>query len=745
MMEAAQKDLEAARARIAMQFKRDEDYVKNYNSSHFDAKDTVALALTGGSAMRARTNQSKKNLTFKDALGAFLKWTPYDVKADGKIHPIRTTLANIGGIVSIPFRTLEVAIGAGVAGVTTVVSKISGTYGMPTPYNVGYIHRKEARQEYYLSHGSSRFGAWFKSFFNMKVKDENGNLIKINDKLVQDRCKLIDESIEDKYIRGARVKLMEDQIAAKKNQEARKIAYKNKAKSAELYEDIYENNPDLIKANPAEKKKIVDRAMQRAILGMGGKTARPITDQSKSYVTNGRKRTGRFVQNNPDQMHDPIDMNIRNGYDFSDTVGDTIWTNAVSRENIQRGNTKAMDFALRIAACATMPFFKGILSKWTIQTKLKKPDIVEQDTIIPGKHVDGHVEYIQGEKTIIQHRPKIGDIQREVTYTKDVPISYDNATFGDLQRGGDAYWCARLGQYKGPHPSVHFSSDATQIQGFNVSFTDPLNGKHVEWSTSIPQIKQYINEHPGLNEFSETYQDLSGITEGASLSTLTDYMPSEVKDAFLRYMESNSNNLQAFNEATQFAWGIPRGSAATMAQGWSASDVAMDLMKKVTGTKTITTRGIVGWEDIPAKIPYTFKKVIEGYDIPPQVVPGKVISGGNYSFDIPQVYAIGAMSGLGEVLTQGLSPRYRRAQKSTINYHGKDRNGRATINNDQGRSDMYKSPTLTDGDPRTYQRYEHHHSRKDRALNSMDSQGRPIKKADGHTDQKVWDDDDFVL
>ena len=140
MMDAVNRDIQNARARIAMQFSRDSDYVKNYNSSHFDVKDTVAVALTGGSAMRSRKNQSKKNLTFGDAVRTFFKWTPYDVKADGKRHVLLTTISNIGGIVSLPIRTLKVALGAAIAAPTALIGKITGTYDMPTPYNVGYLY-----------------------------------------------------------------------------------------------------------------------------------------------------------------------------------------------------------------------------------------------------------------------------------------------------------------------------------------------------------------------------------------------------------------------------------------------------------------------------------------------------------------------------------------------------------------------------------------------------------------------------
>lgn len=748
MIDAANRDLEAARSRVAMQFSRDCDYVKNYNCSHFDVRDTVALALTGGSAIRSRKNQSKKNLTFGDAMGAFFKWTPYDVKADGRRHVLLTTLSNIGGIVSLPVRTLKVAIGAGIAGVTAIAGRITGTYDMPTPYNVGYFHRKEARQEYYREHGSTRIGAWFKSFFNMNVRDENGNNIRINDKIVQDRCKLIDESIEDKYIRGARAKLIQDQIAAKKNQKARAIAYKNRAKSAELYEDIYENNPEYIAASPEEKKKIAQRLMQRAALEMGGKTARPITNQSKSYVTNGRKRTGRFVQNNPGEMYDSIEYDIKQGYDFSETIGDTIWTNAASRENIQRGNTKGMDLTLRIAAAATLPFFKGILSKWTIALKKKNPDIVEPsvkqpDTVIPGKHVDDHVEYIHGTKTIYQHRPKYGDINREVTVNENVPLSYENATFGDLQRGDTANWCAKWESYFGPHKPVTFSKDATEVQGFNLSFEDPLSGKHVEWSTSMTQIKDYINQHPGLNEATTTYQDLSGLN-GVPIKNITDYLPDDIKESYIRYMDAAVDKGEAFNKATRICVGIPSHGGPIMSQGWCEGDIALGAMKQITGTKTITVRGIVGEEVVPVRVPHVYEKVIKGYDIPDkiipgEVIPGRVIPGGNKTIDIPQAYVLGAMSDSGDVLAQCASPRYRRAQRNTKNYHGKDVNGRTTIDGNQGRYDMYDTPTLTDGNPSTYKKYESHHSINDRALTSRDSQGRPTRN-DGR-----WDDDDFLL
>ena len=727
--DALKAALEDARSRISMQYARERDYVEHYNSAHFDVKDTVALALTGGSAMRSRKNQSKKNLTFKDAVGAFFKWTPYDVKADGKRHVITTTLANIGGIASLPIRTLKLAIGAGIGGVTAAIGKITGTYDMPTPYNVGYFHRKEARQEYYREHGSSRLGAWAKSFFNMRVKDENGNKVKINDKIVQDRCKLIDESIEDKYIRGARAKLIEARATAKKNQRARAVAFKNRARSAELYEDIFENDPEYINASPEEKEKIAQRAMQRATLAMGGKSVGPITDQSKSYVTNGRKRDGRFVQENPEELFDDIDFDLSQDLDFSETMGDTIWTNAVSRENIQRGNTKGMDLALRISAAATLPFFKGLLSKWTIATKKKSPD-----QVIPGRHVDDKVEYVETTRTVYQHRPKYGDIQR--TVEKDVPISYDNATFADLQRGDTAHWCAALGKYKGPHPAGKFSADATELQGFNLSFNDPLTGEHIEWSSSIPQIKQFINEHPGLHEATTTYQDLSGI-QGMKISDLPELLPDNIKESYIRFLEASGDKGQAFNEATQFCWGLPNNGGPIMSQGWSESDVLFGALKRVTETETL--RGIVGEELIPVEETALLAKLIEGYDI-----PDKVIEGAIKTIDIDKAITLGAMSDIADALSQCLAPRFRRGQKGTKNFHDVDVNGNALIDNDQGKTDMYDTPAVEDdneGNPKKYSRYEHHHSINDRALTARNSKGKPTKDKRG----KMWDDDDFTL
>lgn len=737
----AKRALEEEQKRLLMQYARDEDYVENYNSAHFDVKDTVALALTGGSAMRSRTNQSKKNLTFKDAVGAFLRWTPYDKKADGKRHMLRTTIANIGGIVSIPFRTLEVAIGASIAGVTALVGKATGTYDMPTPYNVGYFHRKEARREYYLRNGSTGVGAWFKSFFNLSVRDKNGAKVKVNDQIIRERCELIDMSIEDKYIRGARQKILEQVDKAKRNQEARKIAFKNKAKSAELYEDLYINDPEYINASDSEKKKVAERIIQRAILEMDPTFAGAV----ESYVTGGKKRDGKFYAIDSEDPHDAIQTDIDGKMDFSETIGETIYTNPVSRENIQKGNTKAMDFALRIMAATTLPFFKGILSKWTIKTKHRQPDqiIPEQrtpDTVIPGRHVDGHVEYIHGERQVIQHRPKIGDIQHDVTVTKNVPVSYENGTFADLSRGDTAHWCAALDKYKGPHPSGRFSANATEIQGFNVSFADPLNGQHIEWSTSIPQIKEYINQHPGLHEATTTYQDLSNLSS-MKLTQLQDFMPDDIGAAFTRYMNASGNKTQAFNDATQFCWGIPSNGAPIMSQGWSDSNIMTDVFRTITETKTITTRGIVGWEDVVAKVPYTWRKVIEGYDIPAQVIPGKVIPaqvipGKVITRDIDQAVTIGAMSGVGEVLSGLLGPRYRRGQKGTKNYHDTLDDGSLSVSDRIGDSDMYDTPYDENG---RVKKYQHNLSQKDRALHSIDKDGKPMG------DVRVFDEDDFVL
>ena len=751
---ALENQIAMVKQKLLLQYERDKDYVKNYNSAHFDVKDTVAVALTGGSAMRVRSNQSKKNLGIKDVMGAFFGVTSYKPKADGKRHVLRTTIANAFGIVGTPVRALKVAMGVTIGGITAAVGKITGTYDMPTPYKVGYLDRREARLEYYRNHGSTRVGAWFKSLFNGKVKDESGNKVRINDKIINDRCDLIGESIEDTYIRSARDKLINDRVAAAKNRKAREIAYKEQARSAEMYEDLLKNNPEYILASDEEKKKIVQRAIQRGVLSLGDSRGRKITHLEDSFVTNGVKRDNQFTLVNPISAADQEALNnfdlsaVKGGFDFSEKTGEVIWTNAISRENVQRAKTRGMDTILRIGTAATLPVIKHFLSNYMIKY-VKQPD-----EIVPDKTIITEQEY-----TVTGRRPIIGDVTHPVTTTTTEHISADNLTFDDLVRGNDAYWCADLSNYNGPHPSGIFSDTATEIQAAHFNFTDPLTGKHFDFSFSPTRYKQYIDAN-GLNEFSTEYHDVVSFAGGDNIvDSVVAHMPKETGDAYRRFLEeaTNAGNFQeAFQGSTQFAYGIP---GASMGQGWSET-MFDDIMKTVTTTKDVTVPGIVGWQEYPITKTRPIEEIIKGY-----IKKGEYIEVPGGPDGKTMALIAGGMLGP-DAIKQALSPVFKRGQRGTKNYKKHYDDGRKKIGTDiylgkdyitgesksvtlkdseiRGENDIYTSPLDESGNPYAYESAK---LRKDRALRTTRYNGDPIIKKD--TNGKIvayeYDEDDFVL
>lgn len=751
---ALEMQIATIKQKLLLQYERDKDYVKNYNSAHFDIKDTVAVALTGGSAIRARSNQSKKNLGFKDAMGAFFGVTSYAPKADGKRHILRTTIANAFGIIGTPVRALKVAMGATIGGVTAAVGKITGTYDMPTPYKVGYLDRREARLEYYRNHGSTRIGAWFKSLFNGKVKDESGNKVKINDKIVNDRCELIGESIEDMYIRSARDKLINDRVAATKNRKAREVAYKEQARSAEMYEDLLKNNPEYILASDDEKKKIVQRAIQRGVLSLGDSKGRKITHLEDSFVTGGVKRDNQFTLVNPisakdQEILDDYDLSaVKGGFDFSEKTGEVIWTNAISRENVQRAKTRGMDTALRIGVATTLPAIKHFLSNYMVKY-VKQPD-----EIVPDKTIQVPEEY-----TIQGRRPIWGNVTEQVDTTETVPIGADNLTFNDLVRGKEAHWCADIDNYNGPHPSGIFSDSATEIQAAHFNFTDPLTGKKFDFSFSPTKYKDFINSH-NLNEFSTEYHDVVSFAGGDNVvDSVVAHMPKETGDAYRRFLEeaTNAGNFKdAFQSSTQFAYGIP---GASMGQGWSTTEFK-DLMKTITGTKDISYRDIIGYENYDITRTRMVDKIIEGY-----IKEGKVVEvpGGP---DGKQMALIAGGMLAPDAIKQALSPVFRRGQRRTKNYKKHYDDGRKKIGTDiylgkdyltgdprsvtlrdseiRGENDIYTSPLDESGKPYAYESAK---LRKDRALRTTRHNGDPIikKNTNGKIVAYEYDDDDFVL
>ena len=376
-------------------YKRDKDYVDHYNSAHFEARDTVNILKTGGSAMMIKNHQDKPKLI--DRVQAIAKVSnPFSKKADGKRHIITTALSSIGGIISLPIRLVETGIGLVAAFGTYAVTKINGTYDRPTPYNISFFDKKEARQEYYMKKGNNPFVAWIKSYFNLSAKDEHGNVIidsdtgkkrSVNDQIIFERCKLIGESIEDKYVQGAKAKFIIQQEEALKNQRARVAMYKEMVrKNPELYVDLYDsvglsNHPlynDDGTINEVALNNIAKRAMARSSAKANG-----VYDENQTFAVfkrsddDGRtgniveqrntRTKGKFTQNNPDTATYTINNNIDDSYDYNTVQGETLWTNAISRQNIRRGMTKGVDLGLKIAAAATLPAMKRLFNQIVIK------------------------------------------------------------------------------------------------------------------------------------------------------------------------------------------------------------------------------------------------------------------------------------------------------------------------------------------------------------------------------------------
>lgn len=653
-IDAKSEEINQLKGLIKQRFIREVDYVKNYNSSHFDARDTVAILKTGGSAMMVRNNGGK--VTAKDRAAAILKWTSFKEKADGKRHVIRTAISNVAGLASLPVRTLETVIGLGAAGVKYLGSKISGTYDMPTPYKVGASARKEARQEYYMNNGSTAFGAWFKSWFNFKVPDGNGNKIKLTEKLIQDRCKVIDESVEDKWIRHAKVKLLHDKETAERNQRARKAAYKNMSKSSELYEDIYDNYASLNQDDVAKK------VMQKSSLTFGGKTAAPITNQIESFVKGGQKRNGKFVQHNPGNSVENMNLNLVNELDFSGTIGDTVWTNSVSRKNILRGKTKNIDRGLKIAASATLLGLKYFLSR---------PKIVED----PSQNINpGDIQTNQ-RPAVWNQRPKYKEQTVEVSETTEVPITYENATVGDCVRGDTAYWSADLGAHTAHAPGT-FSSNDTVTQGINFRFTD-VSGNNISYSIGDEAIKQYIDTHPNCSEFSNAYGVLN-ISDSTKISDLHNLLPDSIKQKYVEALNASDDKLSFFNETVQMA----KGNGHSMGRGWSDMNIPEGATKKIEKIVQRNRKVPDGFEWYETKVADPSQARIKGDSI--TGIEGMAIPKSSKAYKLGNgVVIIGAASAVAQIVQQGLFPTFRRDHKLTKNYHEKTyKDGRTKITDD---------------------------------------------------------------
>ena len=644
--------------------KRDEDYVKNFNSSHFHSNESVAILKTGGSAMMVK-GKEKGDITMADRAKAFFKYTSFKKKADEKRHVIRTCVSNIGGLVSLPVRLVETGIGLGAAAVRYIGSKIRGTYNMPTPYKVGPGARKEARQEYYLKNGSTSFEAWLKSWFNLSVEDENGNKVKLDEKLLTDRIEEVNLSIENKYIRYARAKLIEEQIKARKNKEIRKVAYENVAQSAEVYEDIHHEarygkagqnlQSDAFKKNT--RAEVIRRSAELYGKTDEGEIGRVM---SESFVKGGPKRGGKkFIRDPKAQVEYRNTTNVTAKDNFGGTIGETLWTNYVSRENIFRAHTKKIDRGLKIAAAATIAGAKYFVANSPI---FKDPNNLQGGNTPQGNTPQGNVTQPTQDGTVYGVR----DVYKDVPQTQTVQLDYANAKVGNCVRGDTAYWSSDLGTHTA-HQAGTFAPDDTVVQGISFKFMDPTTGKPISYSIGDMNIKAYIDSHPDCSEFASTYANL-GITNDTPLSKLVDFLPDDIKQKYIQAMNSSGNKLQFSNDTMQLAYG--RGT--TMGKGWSDANVPLDSVREVT--KLVKTK--VGQERYPinvdsqvvteipvptstANITSNTSQGILGWikNIPSSV---KKINKGN------KVVLVGAAGVIAQIWQQALNPFFSKKKKSVV-------------------------------------------------------------------------------
>lgn len=644
--------------------KRDEDYVKNFNSSHFHSNESVAILKTGGSAMMVK-GKEKGDITMADRAKAFFKYTSFKKKADEKRHIIRTCVSNIGGLVSLPVRLVETGIGLGAAAVRYTGSKIRGTYNMPTPYKVGPGARKEARQEYYLKNGSTSFEAWLKSWFNLSVEDENGNKVKLDEKLLTDRIEEVNLSIENKYIRYARAKLIEEQIKARKNKEIRKVAYENVAQSAEVYEDIHHEarygsagqdlQSDAFKKNT--RAEVIRRSAELYGKTDEGEIGRVM---SESFVKGGPKRGGKkFIRDPKAQVEYRNTTNVTAKDNFGGTIGETLWTNYVSRENIFRAHTKKIDRGLKIAAAATIAGAKYFIANSPI---LKDPNNLQGGNTPQGNTPQGNVTQPTQDGTVYGVR----NVYKDVPQTQTVQLDYANAKVGNCVRGDTAYWSSDLGTHTA-HQAGTFAPDDTVVQGISFKFMDPTTGKPISYSIGDMNIKAYIDSHPDCSEFALTYANL-GITDDTPLSKLVDFLPDDIKQKYIQAMNSSGNKLQFSNDTMQLAYG--RGT--TMGKGWSDANVPLDSVREVT--KLVKTK--VGQERYPINVD---SQVVTEIPVPTSTanitpntsqgilgwiknIPSSVkkINKGN------KVVLVGAAGVIAQIWQQALNPFFSKKKKSVV-------------------------------------------------------------------------------
>lgn len=381
---------------------------------------------------------------------------------------------------------------------------------------------------------------------------------------------------------------------------------------------------------------------------------------SESFVKGGPKRGGKkFIRDPKAQVEYRNTTNVTAKDNFGGTIGETLWTNYVSRENIFRAHTKKIDRGLKIAAAATIAGAKYFVANSPI---FKDPNNLQGGNTPQGNTPQGNVTQPTQDGTVYGVR----DVYKDVPQTQTVQLDYANAKVGNCVRGDTAYWSSDLGTHTA-HQAGTFAPDDTVVQGISFKFMDPTTGKPISYSIGDMNIKAYIDSHPDCSEFASTYANL-GITNDTPLSKLVDFLPDDIKQKYIQAMNSSGNKLQFSNDTMQLAYG--RGT--TMGKGWSDANVPLDSVREVT--KLVKTK--VGQERYPinvdsqvvteipvptstANITSNTSQGILGWikNIPSSV---KKINKGN------KVVLVGAAGVIAQIWQQALNPFFSKKKKSVV-------------------------------------------------------------------------------
>lgn len=602
-----EEERNAIKAEISRMFEIDSNYTRTFHGAHNTTRMTYENYMTAGSALKAMVPLKKA-----DNFPGKLKIAAQNVGRYTGLKIPRFSRINENGekVSDIPTGLVTVAADAAIIGTTIAMpaamalaygAKTAVVLGMrmygkhyykkhedemniPTPYDGKSGPRRVARERFYKEKGHSQIGSWARSWVD-HIRPVHRR--KVEDKIIEDRNKDIDISIDNSYAYGAMRSDILEQDVARRNQIARANAHEQIKQSGAVYNDIY-REPGV-----ATKPGVDSRVNQAVAIGLAGGD---VEDPSKiSYTDSKRPRSTNFAKAKVRIRPDVITRDIDDKTHYGDRVGETIWSHSIQGEDIATSVSRRTDRKRRILTALA-----GLGLKALGHTINDKKIIETEQEVGTGEYEQVQVgtkpeKYITGYNTKqVPRDAELSDIK--ISDLERVDDKGDWAAFND-----DEYYAS------GYHPAVSYSPNDNTIQGIAIRWQDPTTGRTETFSISSSYIKNIVRNDPRLNEFTEVYASGElGLKPDTTLEDILQFMPESDRKSYLEYLsQTPGSDVKNMVDTMEFAWGR---SEHVIGIGWSRNGISDDQIRAIWDTVVDYNNPIYGTRYVPQ---YEMREILE--------------------------------------------------------------------------------------------------------------------------------------